>query len=181
MVYVCICINYYFVLFLLKMYITALSIIDYTSIPTLFVLWWWFCIKMANWGRETNLATVQRCSSLWSVMAKFRGVGSCVFVFVWLCDNICMLLNLYFCSVTLFRISVFATMQSGARSVANLELNYGEIMQPTNQPASIILCQPLYQSSKSAVCPMLEKISTSGWVSKYVAVKWKTAFSACIQ
>ena len=59
-------------------------------------------------------------------------------------------------SELLFCISVFAPMQSaGWCGVANVELNYGEIMQePTNQPASIVLSHSQHQSTNSvdALC-----------------------------
>ena len=96
-----------------------------------------------------------------------------------------MLLNLYFCSATLFCISVFATMQSAAWCVANVELNYGEIMQPANQatclhytlqPTSIPIKQELVQCVQC-----WRKYQQAGEFQKYVALKGKTACSACIQ
>ena len=106
----------------------------------------------------------------WSVVAKFRCVAS--YVFVRFCDHICTcrwicisVQFLYFC--------ICDDAECSWRCVANPELNYGEIMQPPNQPASIILS--LYQSSKSecSLCSVendldisLEKISATGWAPK---------------
>ena len=85
-----------------------------------------------------------------------------VFVCRWICISVQFL---YFC--------ICDDAECSWRCVANPELNYGEIMQPPNQPASIILF--LYQSSKSecSLCSVendldisLEKISATGWAPK---------------
>ena len=102
-----------------------------SSIPSLFVLWWWFCIKMANWGRETNLTTVQHCT--WNLRCRgkvqVRGILR-ICEILW--QYLYMSLNLYFCSVSVFLYLRRRRVQLEVRGKSGIKLwgNYAAA-QPT--------------------------------------------------
>ena len=79
-------------------------------------------------GNTATLYQLEECvgivqGSASSCICVIVSQDLCVVEFVFLFGNF----DMYFC------ISVFATMQRAARGVANVELNYGEIMQPAKQ------------------------------------------------
>ena len=139
-------------------------------------LWWWFCIKMANWGAErdqsSDSATLQQ-REVW-----------CICMLVWQHLYVVELVFLYGDFVLYFCICEDAECSSDLRGKSGIKLwgNYAAI-QATNQPASIIL-HSLYTNQARvnvvcAVCPMLEKISESMWGPKVFGAKRKTSFNKC--
>ena len=86
---------------------------------------WRFCIKVANWERDTNLATEQYCAAAEIFFVEILGQSDAVTV-LWL--YLCMLEFVF--PDESYSLSLYlrqCLVQVGA-CVANPELNYGEIM-----------------------------------------------------
>ena len=129
----------------------------------------------------------QQCNLVVETSITINVRMECCVIQLCVCISCCWIWN--WISELLFCISVFAPMQSaGWCGVANVELNYGEIMQePTNQPASIVLSHSQHQSTNSvdALCVRsswhLLGENSSEFQKCAMSLKGKNAFSACIQ
>ena len=128
---------------------------------------WRFCIKVANWERDTNLATEQYCAAAdmffcWSSWAEWQSLllycsYSCLAVAVFVYVGICISRWELLC------IAVFAAMPSAGRRLrgkSGIKL-WGNYAQPASSSTSTGL-PPLYsvhQSTKSE-CSLQEWMFT---------------------
>ena len=105
------------------------------SLTFLYFLWR-FCIKVANWERDTNLATEQYCTAAEMFFVEVLGQSDTVTLYAIYCSYLYLAVAVFVClgicisSENSYSVSLYlrqCLVQVGA-CVANPELNYGEIM-----------------------------------------------------